>query len=128
MQSKNVKYSINNYLMEKRYEAEIAVNSDQVDKYIIDAARVKPGGAVAPDKGKTLALALGLGLLLPLGFVLIRDIFNDKIMDLEEVKRLSAIPVLSTIPASKQGRIKSLDDRSALAEAFPVCRWQSVSL
>lgn len=117
-----ISVSINNYLMEKRYEAEIAVNSDQVDKYIIDAARVKPGGAVAPDKGKTLALALGLGLLLPLGFVLIRDIFNDKIMDLEEVKRLSAIPVLSTIPASKQGRIKSLDDRSALAEAFRTAR------
>ncbi len=117
-----ISVSINNYLMEKRYEAEIAVNSDQVDKYIIDAARVKPGGAVAPDKGKTLALALGLGLLLPLGFVLIRDIFNDKIMDLEEVKRLSPIPVLSTIPASKQGRIKSLDDRSALAEAFRTAR------
>lgn len=114
--------SINTYLMEKRYEAEIAVNSDQVDKYIIDAARVKPGGAVAPDKGKTLALALGLGLLLPLGFVLVRDIFNDRITDLEEVKRLSPIPVLSTIPASKQDRIKSLDDRSALAEAFRTAR------
>lgn len=114
--------AINTYLMEKRYEAEIAVNSDQVDKYIIDAARVKAGGPVAPDKGKTLALALGLGLILPLGFVLLRDMFNNRIMDLDEVKRLSPIPVLSTIPASKQARIKSLEDRSALAEAFRTAR------
>src|SRR5690606_35723182 len=92
--------NINTYLMENRYEAEIAVNSDQVDKYIVDPARVKDSGPVAPSKKKALGLALALGLLLPLGFILIRDFFNDRIMDLDELKRLSPIPVLSTIPVS----------------------------
>ncbi len=114
--------SINTYLMEKRYEAEIAVNSDQVDKYIIDPARVKDGGPVSPSKSKALGLALAVGLLLPLGFILIRDFFNDRIMDLDELKRLSPIPVLSTIPASKKERIKVEEDRSILAEGFRTAR------
>lgn len=114
--------SINTYLMEKRYEAQIAVNSDQVDKYIVDSARVRPGGPVSPKKGKTLGLAMVIGLVLPLGFILIRDLLNDRIMGIDELKRLSPIPVLSTIPVSKQPRILKEDDRSALAESFRTIR------
>lgn len=114
--------SINTYLMEKRYEAQIAVNSDQVDKYIVDSARVTPGGPVSPKKSKVLGLALAIGLILPMGFILVRDILNDRIMSLEELKRLSPIPVLSTIPATKQLRITKEDDRSALAESFRTIR------
>ncbi|HRA17613.1 MAG TPA: polysaccharide biosynthesis tyrosine autokinase, partial [Flavobacteriales bacterium] len=114
--------SINTYLMEKRYEAEIAVNSDQVDKYIIDPARVKDGGAVSPSKKKALGMALAVGLLLPLILVLVLDFFNDRIMDLDELKRLSPIPVLSTVPTSKQQRIKVNEDRSVLAEGFRTAR------
>lgn len=114
--------SINTYLMEKRYEAEIAVNSDQVDKYIIDPARVKDGGPVAPKKSKALGVAVAIGLLLPLLFILVRDMFNDRIMDIEELKRLSPIPVLGTVPMSKSERIKSMEDKSVLAEAFRTAR------
>lgn len=114
--------SINTYLMEKRYEAEIAVNSDQVDKYIVDPARVKDGGPVTPSKKKALGMALAVGLLLPLIFVLVLDFFNDRIADLDELKRLSPIPVLSTVPTSKQQRITVNDDRSVLAEGFRTAR------
>jgi capsular exopolysaccharide synthesis family protein len=114
--------SINTYLMEKRYEAEIAVNSDQVDKYIIDPARVKDGGPVAPKKKVSLGIALAVGVLLPLGFILVRDFFNDRIMDLDELKRLSPIPVLSTVPVTKRQRITKEEDRSILAEAFRTAR------
>ncbi len=114
--------SINTYLMEKRYEAEIAVSSDQVDKYIVDPARVKDGGPVAPSKKKALGMALAVGLLLPLMFILVLDFFNDRITDLEELKRLSPIPVLSTVPTSKQQRITVNDDRSVLAEGFRTAR------
>lgn len=114
--------SINTYLMEKRYEAQIAVNSDQVDKYIVDAARVVPGGPISPKKSKTFGFALALGLLLPLGFILVRDLFNDRIMDLDELKRLSPITVLSTVPVAKQVRISPEEGRSALAESFRTIR------
>jgi capsular exopolysaccharide synthesis family protein len=114
--------SINTYLMEKRYEAEIAVNSDQVDKYVVDPARVRDGGAATPSKRTSLGLALAVGLLLPLLFILVRDFFDDRISDLDELKRLSPIPVLSTIPKSKIKRISVEDNRSILAEGFRTAR------
>ncbi|MBK9421086.1 MAG: polysaccharide biosynthesis tyrosine autokinase [Flavobacteriales bacterium] len=114
--------SINTYLMEKRYEAEIAVNSDQVDKYVVDPARVRDGGPSSPSKRTSFGLALAVGLLLPLLFILIRDFFDDRITDLEELKRLSPIPVLSTIPRSKLKRISQEDSRSVLAEGFRTAR------
>ena len=67
-------------------------------------------------------MALAVGFLLPLILVLVLDFFNDRIMDLDELKRLSPIPVLSTVPTSKQQRIKVNEDRSVLAEGFRTAR------
>lgn len=113
---------INTYLMEKRYEAEIAVASDQVDKYIVDPARMLGDGQVAPDKRTAVGLALLIGLLIPVLIIIVRDFFNDRILDMDELKRLSPIPLLSTIPASKQKRIGPDGDRSVLAEGFRTAR------
>ncbi|HEY0976333.1 MAG TPA: polysaccharide biosynthesis tyrosine autokinase [Flavobacteriales bacterium] len=113
---------MNNYLVEKRYEAEIAVNSDQVDKYVVDEARQAMPGPVAPDKKTALGGALLLGLLLPVMFIIIKDFFTDRISDLDELKRLSPIPVLASIPTSKQKRINLDDTRSMLAESFRTAR------
>lgn len=117
-----VNSEMNTYLMEKRYEAEIAVESDQVDKFVVDEARMAGLGPVAPDKKVALGGALFLGLLLPILFIIVRDFFNDKIMDLDELKRLTQIPVLATIPTSKQRRIDLSDSRSLLTESFRTAR------
>ncbi|MFT3886358.1 MAG: polysaccharide biosynthesis tyrosine autokinase [Flavobacteriales bacterium] len=113
---------INTYLMQKRYEAEIAVASDQVDKCIVDEARAVSAAPVAPDKKVALGGAIFLGILLPLLFILIKDFFDDRINGLEELKRLSAIPVLSTIPTSKKQRVVKEDPKSVLAESFRTTR------
>lgn len=112
----------NNYLMEKLYEAEIAVNSDQVDKYVVDVARQGGLGPVSPDKKVVLGGALLLGLLIPVLFVLVRDLFNDRIADLDEVKRLTGLPVLAMIPGSKRKRITADEPKSLLAESFRTAR------
>jgi len=118
----DINASINTYLMEKRYEAEIAVASDQVDKSIVDQARASDGGPISPNKRTALGLALAIGLLLPFLFIMVQDFFNDKITDLEQLKSLSPVPLLSTTPASKQKRILPGDDRNALAESFRTAR------
>ena len=111
-----------NYLMEKRAEAGIAIASDQVDKTIIDEARVEGRGPVSPDKKVVLGGALVLGLMLPLLFLLVRDLLNDTIQDVEELKRASSIPVLAAIPASKRKRVLPEDPKSLLAESFRTVR------
>lgn len=111
-----------NYLMEKKAEAGIAIASDEVDKSIVDEARVEGGGAIGPDKKVVLGGALLMGLLVPVLIILVRDFFNDKISDLDELKRASKLPLLAMIPASKRKRIMPDEPKSMLAEAFRTVR------
>ena len=117
-----LKEELYTYLAQKRAEAQIAVASDQVDKRIIDRAALASFGPVSPDKKMVLIFALAIAILIPLAFILVRDFFNDSIADLEELKRLSAIPVLSTIPSSKRKRILPDEAKSLLAESFRTAR------
>lgn len=110
------------YLAQKRAEAQIAVASDQVDKRVIDKAMLVQPGPVAPSKKMVLIIALAIGFLVPLLLILIRDFFNDRIADIDELKRLSPIPILSTIPSSKRKRILPEEAKSLLAESFRTAR------
>jgi len=114
--------SLYNYLMEKKYEASIAVASDQLDKWVVDTARSVSSKPVKPSKRVVLGGAFLLGLLLPLGFIVVRDLFNDAIVDIDQLKRLSPIPVLITIPSSKRKRIMPDEPKSMLAESFRTAR------
>ncbi len=114
--------SLYNYLMEKKYEAGIAIASDQVEESIVDPARQASLKPTAPDKKTVLGGAFLLGLLIPLGFILLRDMFNDRIADADELKRISAIPLLATIPSSKRKRITPDEPKSLLAESFRTAR------
>ncbi|MEZ4739041.1 MAG: polysaccharide biosynthesis tyrosine autokinase [Flavobacteriales bacterium] len=111
-----------NYLMEKRAEAGIAIASDQVDKSVVDPARVNGRKPVAPQKGIVLAGAFVLGLFLPIGFILLRDLVRDRIDDIDELKRLSKLPVLAVIPSSKRKRVLPDEPKSMLAESFRTVR------
>ena len=111
-----------NYLMEKRAEAGIAIAADQVDKTVVDEAFLGSVGPVSPDKKTILGGALLVGLLLPVLFILLRDLLNDSIEELDELKRLSPIPVLATIPSAKRKRVLPEDPKSILAESFRTVR------
>ncbi len=111
-----------NYLMEKRAEAGIAIASDQIDKSVVDEARQQGLGPVAPDKKVVLGGALVLGLLLPMGFIILRDFFNDRVTDADELKRLSPVPLLAMIPTSKRKRVLPEEPKSMLAESFRTAR------
>ena len=114
--------SLYNYLMEKRAEAGIAIASDQVDKAVVDEARMEGRKAVAPDKKVVLGGALFIGLFIPIAIILVRDFFNDRINDLDELKRATAIPVMAMIPAAKRKRVQADDHKTRLAEAFRTAR------
>jgi capsular exopolysaccharide synthesis family protein len=110
------------YLMEKKAEAGIAIASDEVDKTIVDDARVVGGGAIGPSKKIVLGGALFIGLLLPFLLILGRDFFSDRIADLDELRRASNLPVLAVIPSSKRKRVMPDEPKSMLAESFRTAR------
>ncbi|MBK9177286.1 MAG: polysaccharide biosynthesis tyrosine autokinase [Flavobacteriales bacterium] len=110
------------YLMEKKAEAGIAIASDEVDKSIVDDARVVGGAAVGPSKKVVLGGAIFIGLLIPVLIILVRDFFNDRISSLEELKRATPLAVLAVIPASKRKRVLPNEPKSLLAESFRTAR------
>lgn len=114
--------SLYNYLMEKRAEAGIAIASDQVDKYVVDEALNVAGKPVKPARKMVMMISLLIGLAIPLAVILVRDFFNDTVTDMDQLKRLSPIPILATIPTAKRKRVLPDDPKSLLAESFRTAR------
>ena len=110
--------SLYTYLLEKRAEAGIAMASNVSDNAILDAAR--KGTLIFPKKQQNYGLAIVLGFLLPFGFVVIRDIFDDTIKDQRDLKKHFMIPQLGIVGFSQKDTNKVVLDfpKSAVAESF----------
>ncbi|AWW31740.1 tyrosine protein kinase [Echinicola strongylocentroti] len=89
-----------NYLLEKRAEVGIAKASNVSDNSVVDYA--KKGQMIHPQKARNYGMALGLGILLPLGLVLLYDFVNDKIVDQIQLKNAINIPLLGTVGYSEK--------------------------
>lgn len=110
--------SLYTYLLEKRAEAGIARASNVSDNAILDAA--KKGTLVFPKKQQNYALAVVLGLFLPFGFIVVRDMFDDSIKDQRDLKKHFMIPQLGVIGYSQKetNRVVLEHPKSAVAESF----------
>lgn len=110
--------SLYTYLLEKRAEAGIARASNVSDNAILDYAKI--GILVFPKKEQNYGLAIILGLLIPFGFVVVRDIFDETIKDQRDLKKHFMIPQLGVIGYSHKNTNKVVLDhpKSAVAESF----------
>ncbi len=111
------------FLLQKRAESQIQKASNAPDNIILDKARmvsVVNGG----EKQRTQLMYLLLGLLLPIGFVIIKDLLNNKVYDNKDIERVSSFPYLGAIrhtnvidPVAVQK-----NPRSGFAESYRVIR------
>jgi capsular exopolysaccharide synthesis family protein len=110
--------SLFTYLLEKRAEAGIARAANVSDNSILDLA--KRGTLVFPKKTQNYGLALALGFLLPFGFIVVRDMFDDSIKDQRDLKKHFMIPQLGIIGYSTKDTNKVVLEhpKSAVAESF----------
>lgn len=110
--------SLYTYLLEKRAEAGIARAANVSDNAILDLA--KKGTLVFPKKTQNYGLALALGLLLPFGFIVLRDMFDDSIKDQRDLKKHFMIPQLGVVGYSTKDTNKVVLEhpKSAVAESF----------
>lgn len=106
------------YLLEKRVEAGIARAANVSDNAILDLA--KRGTLVFPKKTQNYGLAIALGFLLPFGFIVLRDMFDDTIKDQRDLKKHFMIPQLGVIGHStKDTNMVVLEHpKTAVAESF----------
>ncbi len=111
------------FLLQKRAESQIQKASNSPDNIILDKARmvsVINGGV----KSSTYSFYLFLGFLLPIAFILIKDLFNNKVFDNKDIEKVSPFPYLGAVrhtnvidPVAVQK-----NPRSGFAESYRVIR------
>lgn len=117
--------NVYNFLLQKRAEAGIAVASNVADKSIVDEARMAGNGPTSPKPIKVLVIAFLAGLLLPLGFVVAKDFFNDKITSKDELQKAADIPILESIVRAEYKNNKkanNVKNRLVVEESFKFAR------
>ncbi|MFC5412546.1 GumC family protein [Larkinella bovis] len=91
-----IKNGLYTYLLQKREETALSAASTVSDSRIVDVARTDES-PVAPVRS-TIFLIFGcIGLLLPIGFIEVRDAFNDKVMRRSDVEEVTQAPILGEI-------------------------------
>jgi tyrosine-protein kinase Etk/Wzc len=95
----NITDATYNFLLEKQAEAGIALASNMPDHKVIDQARFVY--TVSPKKNLNYALGLILSLGLPFAFIILRPIFNTRIINKEEVSKALDFPIIGFIPRHK---------------------------
>lgn len=108
-------------LLQKREEAAISLAITAPKARIIDTAFAseKP---VAPKKMMILTAAMLFGILLPLAFIYLRELLNNKIRSKHDLEKLSHAPILGELPSVARGQseLVELNDLSPMAEAFRI--------
>lgn len=89
--------TVYNYLLEKKAEAGIAKASNVSDNRIIDNAVPFNAVRIRPKTRQNYAVALLLGLLIPVVLVLLIDYLNNKIIDRKDVEKGTRAPIIGFI-------------------------------
>lgn len=108
------------YLLEKKANTIIARAAIVPEVGIIEVARSI--GVIGPQKMKIVYYFLAVGLLLSLIVAFIRSLFFDRIQNSRELKQITNLPILGSVPRSSEGGDERLvvakHSRSNIAESF----------
>lgn len=66
------------------------------------ASATAPQNEVAPDARKTLPIALGVGVIISVLYVLLRHLFDRKVNSASTAEKITQVPILGTIPVDRR--------------------------
>ena len=120
----NLNESIYTYLLEKRAEAAIALAGNVADHKVLDIARLESRFPISPKKNISYLFGLILGFIIPIGWITIRDFFNDKIITKNDIEKITSYPIIGNILHSDKGSnlVVLNNPKSAISEAFRAIR------
>lgn len=116
------------YLLQKREEAQITNHVTIPNSRIIDRASALGAVLVSPKQRIIYLGALSLGFLIPFMFIYLKDLLNTKLRSKVELEKYTNLPILGTIPKSKNKFKKNNSivinskSRSPISEAFRILR------
>jgi capsular exopolysaccharide synthesis family protein len=112
------------YLKQKQYEAGAAIAANVSNIKTLDTAKDTGNVPIYPKPEFNYLVALLLGVILPLIYIVIKDLFDHKINTVEDVESKYSIPLIGVI-----GKNKNKDNlvvynkpKSTISEAFRAIR------
>lgn len=112
------------FLMQKRYEADIAIASTVSDISVLDSAKDTGQGSILPRTEFNYMVALLLGTILPLFLIIAKEVLDTRIHSTEDIEKISPIPVLGVV--GNNGTDSNLavfnKPKSGVAESFRALR------
>ena len=115
--------SLYQYLLKKKEETEISLAVTVPNAKIIDVAYGSKI-PIAPNRQIIYLGALVIGLLLPFGFVFIRNFLDNKVYSKNDISNTISVPFLGSIPSSDSttSLVVTSIDRTSTSEAFRLIR------
>lgn len=120
----NLTNEIYTFLLQKRAETNIALASSIPDVQVIDVARPESAYQVGLNNKMILIIGLILALAIPIGYILIVNLFDDRIRTQNDLEKSTEIPVIGNIihSLSKSELAVYENPKSSIAESFRALR------
>jgi tyrosine-protein kinase Etk/Wzc len=112
------------FLLQKRSEAQIARAANTPDYEIVESARNVTAAIVSPKVWMNYSIAILLGLLIPVTGIMIKDFFNNKVMNKGDVELITSKPIIGYIfhNYKKSNTVISEYPKSSISESFRTIR------
>lgn len=106
------------FLLRKHSESQIQKASNTPDHKVLESAQ--SNGQIAPNVNGNQKKALMLGLILPLAFIALRQLLNNKIIDQEDIEKLTNMPILGQIlhNSKNENNVSLYHPKSVITESF----------
>ena len=111
------------FLLKKREETAISKSATVASARVIDPAQAEDS-PVAPNGKRTFLIAFVIGILIPGGWVFIKELLNVKISSKADIGRITIMPIIGEIGHNHTNETLAIkkDSRSQLSEQFRVLR------
>jgi tyrosine-protein kinase Etk/Wzc len=122
MREKGVKETLFLFLLQKREETALTVAAQTAHSRLLERATNR--GIVSPQPVQLALFCLFLGLGLPIMFLYIKDLLNNKVYHRAEIDKYLDLPFVGFIPHVRGQKNKLIlnDSHSILAESFRLIR------
>jgi tyrosine-protein kinase Etk/Wzc len=117
-----IKETLYTYLLQKREEISVSYASKLAEDRIVDHAY--SGTPKQTQRSMAFAAALLLGLGFPVGLIYVRNLFNAKVKNSQEIKDIVDLPIIAELPLEKSRKtiLVRSNKATAISEQFRALR------
>ena len=126
----SISENIYTFLLQKRAEANIDLSRNEADTKVFEPAVFFNKKPIDPNPKTVYLYALLVGLIIPILYFVIHEIFNDKILTKKDLQNLTSIPIIGFIGKNYSGNtlLSKHSPKSVTFEGFRALRSNLSSL